>query len=91
MGCHPRIETNEHSDFITSRTRDSRLWFVNNESLEHRILGLTAKYATRRTITLYGFAIEGNHLHIVAHVASHELGPTFGGSDPTNLDPPLWV
>jgi hypothetical protein len=24
-------------------------------------------------------------------VASHELGPTFGGSDPTNLDPPLWV
>ena len=61
MGCHPRIETNEHSDFITSRTRDSRLWFVNNESLEHRILGLTAKYATRRTITLYGFAIEGNH------------------------------
>jgi hypothetical protein len=67
MGCHPRIETNEHSDFITSRTRDSRLWFVNNESLEHQILGLTAKYATRREITLYGFAIEGNHLHIVAH------------------------
>lgn len=67
MGCHPRIETSEHSDFITSRTRDSRLWFVNNEPLEQRILGLTAKYATRRTINLYGFAIEGNHLHIVAH------------------------
>jgi transposase-like protein len=27
----------------------------------------------------------------VTVVASHELGPTFGGSDPTNLDPPLWV
>ena len=66
MGCHPRIETTEHADFITSRTRDSRLWFVNNEALEQRILGLTAKYTTRRTFTLYGFAIEGNHLHFVA-------------------------
>jgi hypothetical protein len=27
----------------------------------------------------------------LTYVASHELGPTFGGSDPTNLDPPLWV
>lgn len=66
MGSHPRIETDEHSDFITSRTRNSRLWFVNNEPLEHRILGLTAKYATRHAITLYGFALEGNHMHIVA-------------------------
>jgi REP element-mobilizing transposase RayT len=68
MGYHPRIETREHPNLITSRTRDSRLWFVNNNQLEERILGLTAKYATRHEITLYGFALEGNHLHMVAQI-----------------------
>lgn len=71
MGYHPRIETSEYSNLITSRTRDSRLWFVNNEQLEERILGLTAKYTTRHNITLYGFALEGNHLHLVAQMSDN--------------------
>jgi len=36
--------------------------------LEHAILGYTAKYANRYNITVYAFAIEGNHLHLVAQV-----------------------
>jgi REP element-mobilizing transposase RayT len=74
MGYHPRIETREYPNLITSRTRDSRLWFVNNNQLEERILGLTAKYATRHEITLYGFALEGNHFHMVAQINKENRG-----------------
>jgi len=61
MGYHPRIETTEYADFLTTRTRNSKLWFVNNKLLEQAILGYLAKYATRYSVTLYAFAIEGNH------------------------------
>jgi hypothetical protein len=61
MGYHPRIETAEFADFLTTRTRNSELWFVNNKALEQAILGYLAKYATRYKVTLYAFAIEGNH------------------------------
>lgn len=74
MGYHPRIETDEYADLITSRTRNSQLWFVNNPRLESAILGYTAKYATRYHITLYAFAIEGNHLHMVAQVRDRNRG-----------------
>ena len=39
----------------------SRLWFVNNEALEEKILSLVAKYTTRYQVKLYALAIEGNH------------------------------
>lgn len=74
MSYHPRIETNEYADLITSRTRNSELWFVNNRQLENAILGYTAKYSTRYNITLYAFAIEGNHLHMVAQVNDGNRG-----------------
>jgi hypothetical protein len=74
MGYHPRIETDEYANLITSRTRDSRLWFANNEQLEERIIGLTAKYTTRHEITLYGFALEGNHIHLVTHITKNNRG-----------------
>jgi hypothetical protein len=67
MSYHPRIETDEFSNFLTSRTRNSELWFINNQPLEEAILGYLAKYALRYTVTLYAFAIEGSHLHHTLH------------------------
>ena len=62
MGYHPRIESSEYADFLTTRTRNSELWFVNNRPLEEAILGYAAKCQARYNVTLYALAIEGNHL-----------------------------
>lgn len=67
MGYHPRIETIEFSNLATTRTRGSLLWLINNKPLENAILGYAAKYAERYQVSLYALAIEGNHLHLVAH------------------------
>lgn len=66
MGCHPRIEIPGTASFLTTRSRNSELWFVNNEKLEEAILGYVAKYATRYSVVLYGIALEGNHKQGVA-------------------------
>ena len=66
MGYHLRIESDVLSSFITTRTCGSRLWFINNKRLEDSILGYTAKYANRYNVTLYAFAIVGNHTHGLA-------------------------
>lgn len=71
MGYHPRIESAEYTDSLTTRTRNSELWFVNNSELEHAILGRTAKYAERYEVALYALAIEGNHLQGPAKFAHH--------------------
>ena len=63
---YPRIETIDTSSFITSKTRDARLWFVNNPTLEQAILGRLARWADKRTVSVHAFAIEGNHIHISA-------------------------
>lgn len=63
MGYHPRIESAEYASFVTTRSRNSELWFINNKVLEETILGYVAKYAKRYGVTLYAFAIEGNHIH----------------------------
>jgi hypothetical protein len=66
MGYHPRIETKKIATFQTTRTRCSELWFVNNEELEHAILGYLAKYRERYGVKLYAFSIEGNHIQFPA-------------------------
>ena len=66
MGYHPRIETDEYSSFNTIRCKHSKLWFVNNERLEDRILAYTAKYINVHNIDLYALAIEGNHIQDLA-------------------------
>ena len=63
MGYHPRIETTKIATHISSRTRNSVLWFVNNEKLEKNILGIVAKAITKREVKLYALAIQGNHIH----------------------------
>jgi len=66
MGYHPRIEEPELANFVTTRTRASRLWFVNNPRLQSAILALAAKWSERREVTLFALAIEGNHIQIPA-------------------------
>jgi REP element-mobilizing transposase RayT len=66
MGYHPRIETAEFANFLTTKTRNSELWFINNQELQDTILGYIAKYTTRYNVSLYALAIEGNHVHATA-------------------------
>ena len=67
MGYHPRIESSEYASFLTTRSRNSELWFVNNPGLEEAILGYAAKYAERYEVKVYALAIEGNHIQKPAH------------------------
>jgi REP element-mobilizing transposase RayT len=66
MGYHPRIESSELANFCTTRSRNSELWFINNDKLEDSILGYTAKYCERYEVILYALSIEGNHLHTLS-------------------------
>ena len=66
MGYHPRIETSEISSHITSKTREAKLWFINNKPLEAAILGYIAKHSLKHQVHLYAFGIEGNHIHQAA-------------------------
>lgn len=66
MAYHPRIETSEYGDFLTTRSRNSELWFVNNEPLEEALLGYLSRYKTRYDVKIYAFAIEGNHIQMTA-------------------------
>jgi hypothetical protein len=66
VGYHARIETRDIASFLTTRSRNSALWFVNNQRLEAAILGYTAKFASRYGVKLYALAIEGNHIQAPA-------------------------
>lgn len=66
MPNHPRIETAAYHNFVTSRTRNSELWFINNRKLEEEILGRLAVCCERYDARLYALAFEGSHLHHVA-------------------------
>ena len=61
-----RVENWDYNSFITSRCITSRLWFVNNNYLEERILGYLGKYANHQSVKLYSFVIQGNHYHMAA-------------------------
>jgi len=67
MGYHPRFETTEAGSFLTTRCRNSELWLNASSELERATLGYAAKYAERYKVTLYGIAIEGNHIQSPAH------------------------
>lgn len=62
MSYPPRIESKEYASFLTTRSRNSELWFVNNPKLEETILGYAAKYSGTYGVQLYALAIEGNHI-----------------------------
>ncbi len=44
----------------------SRLWFINNQLLEERILSYLAKYQGKYGAILYSFKLMGNHYHMQA-------------------------
>lgn len=67
MSYHPRIESPELANFLTTRTRNSELWFINNPALSTAILGYAALCTERYDVTLYALAIEGNHIHAPVH------------------------
>ena len=62
MGYHPRIECKRQGSFLTTRCRNSELWFINNPQLEQAILGYCAKYSQGYEAHIYALAIEGNHI-----------------------------
>jgi hypothetical protein len=61
-----RIEHPQRASFITSRCVNSRLWFVNNPTLEQHMLGYLAKYREKYNSKLYAFVFQGNHYHNVS-------------------------
>ena len=52
--------------FVTTRSRNSELWFVNNSKLQDAVLGYAAKFCARYNVKLYALAIEGNHIQAPA-------------------------
>ena len=61
-----RIEDETMSSFITSRTINSRLWFVSNKRFEQRVLGYIAKAQQIHAVIVYAVVFQGNHVHILA-------------------------
>ena len=61
-----RIEDPSVSSFITSRTINSKLWFVNNKRFENRVLGYVAKSVEKYSVILHALVFQGNHIHILA-------------------------
>ncbi|MFN8392875.1 MAG: transposase [Bdellovibrionota bacterium] len=66
MSTDLSYEHPEMAFFSTSRTMNSRLWFVNNASLHHSILTLLARYQELHEVIIYNFVIMGNHYHLLA-------------------------
>lgn len=60
-----RIESADVWSFVTSRTVNSRLWFVNDNPLEQHFLTYLARYREIHNVELYSFVIMGNHHHEV--------------------------
>ena len=63
MSYHPRIETPDLTNFLTTRCRNSELWFINNRPLDDAILGHLAHCTERYKVKLYAYATEGSHNH----------------------------
>ena len=61
-----RIECADYWSLVTSRTVNSRLWFVGNPKLEKHCLSYLARYREKHEAELYAFCLMGNHHHEVA-------------------------
>jgi hypothetical protein len=66
MSYHPRFETTNLGSFLTTRARNSELWFINNDPYEQAILGYAARCVERYSTDLFALAIEGNHIQGIA-------------------------
>lgn len=61
-----RIESPDYWSLATSRTVQSRLWFMNNPKLEQRALQFLSRYQEKHEIELYAYVLMGNHSHTMA-------------------------
>jgi REP element-mobilizing transposase RayT len=61
-----KISVPEETSLITTRTINSKLWFVSATRFQQEILGYLAKYQTLYSVTIYHFILMGNHYHLVA-------------------------
>ena len=52
--------------FSTTRTLNSKLWFVNNPRLQERMLAFLARYQEMFGVVIYAFIVMGNHYHLLA-------------------------
>ncbi len=59
------IENEEYMWFVTIRTINEKLWFINNPKLEYYILAFLAKYAQMYEVEIYAFCLMGNHYHLL--------------------------
>lgn len=59
-----RVEC-DMSQLVTSKTINSRLWFVYNPRFEQRVKAFLAKYQKKYGVLIYAFVIVGNHYHLV--------------------------
>ena len=72
-----RIECGDFWSFITSRTVNSRLWFVNNKRLEEHCLKHLARYSEKYGAEVYAFALMGNHHHDVVRFPNLNRSPFY--------------
>ena len=61
-----KINDPNEISLICNRTVLSKLWFVNNPSIENEVIGYLAKYQKDYGAILYGFILMGNHYHMIA-------------------------
>jgi REP element-mobilizing transposase RayT len=61
-----RVEDPETVSFLTTRTRNSELWSVQNEKLHKKVCGYLAKYQEKYGVVIYSFVVMGNHIHLNA-------------------------
>jgi len=65
MAYRLRIE-HEKCSLITTRTRNSRLWFIKNKRLHEAACSYLAKLQARYEAEVFAFNIVGNHYHLVS-------------------------
>ena len=58
--------TSDHIYHLSCRTKDSKLWFVNNPELWTNMLASLAKYQNVYNVEIFAFIIMGNHYHLIA-------------------------
>ena len=56
------IEIPENVFLMSAKTQLSKLWFVNNKSLEYLIKAHLARYQEMFGVTVYGFVLMGSRV-----------------------------
>lgn len=66
MGNPLKFEDSDTTFLITTRTMNSRMWFLNNTRLQQKILAYLARCQETYGAILYAFVLMANHYHLIA-------------------------